>query len=89
MTITDARQILDRLYPSMSEEVKQAFDMANESLEKQIAKKPIDVKCYKHLVHKIGHCPVCDMPVYSDMKHCDHCGQKFDWTELICLFIEK
>lgn len=54
MTITDARQILDRLYPSMSEEVKQAFDMANESLEKHIPKKP----------KRIEHWTMC--PVYYE-----------------------
>lgn len=51
-----------------------------ESLEKQIAKKPLDKK---HLTDflSVGFCPCCGEGTNEEMKFCSECGQKLNWTE--------
>ena len=60
-------------------EQKEAFQMAINALEKQIAKKPI---FYAHDYY----CSVCNSLVgnnefeWKRFKYCDTCGQKLDWS---------
>lgn len=64
-----------------------AFDVAIESIEKQISKKPEDLKPVKnaagHIFSKSGKCPCCGEAVeyYCNSWVCDFCGQAIDWRE--------
>ena len=59
-------------------EQKEAFQMAINSLEKQIPKKPKERDCigFNTLV-----CPVCKGVLYLYEPYCDNCGQKLDWSD--------
>lgn len=71
-----------------------AEQVAIESMEKQIPKKPIfvDVRFRHHgknvsdgqSLDKCYKCPNCNthiFHVWDSEKYCDHCGQKLDWEE--------
>lgn len=56
---------------------KEAFSVAINALEKQIAKKPIFTEDKQFAL-----CPCCDMKGLIDkQKYCDDCGQKLDWSD--------
>lgn len=61
-----------------------AYDMAMKALEKQIPKKPIEMKSTDKLLDGYFACPICGgcvgMDEYSN-NYCVHCGQKIDWSE--------
>ena len=62
------------------ENKKNAIDMAIESLEKQIPKKPKDYNEEDSSIDFV--CPNCCEAVYKQPykpKHCKHCGQRIDW----------
>lgn len=57
-------------------------EMIVEALEKQIAKKPIELPEEETFYDGgyYGHkCGMCEFPVYDDQIYCDKCGQKIDW----------
>ena len=59
------------------EEQKEAFQIAINELEKQIAKKPIFTEDKQFAL-----CPCCDMKGLTDkQKYCDNCGQKLNWSD--------
>lgn len=61
-------------------EYAEAFEMAKEVIEKQIAKKPMKViKGDKNLPDGFALCPVCRDWVGSTFNYCTKCGQKLDW----------
>lgn len=49
------------------------------ALEKQIPKKPIDVRILADL--HIALCPICNEGINSQMNFCDKCGNKIDWSD--------
>lgn len=58
------------------------YDVAIAALEKQIAKKPIELPEEETFYDGgyYGHkCGMCEFPVYDDQIYCDKCGQKLDW----------
>lgn len=63
----------------------EAYDMAIEALEKQIPKKPEDLKPIKnaagYIFSKSGKCPCCGETVdyYCNLWVCDFCGQAIKW----------
>lgn len=61
-----------------TEDDYKANEMAIQSLEKQIPKKPKEIDC-------IGFdtlaCPECKMALYLYEPYCDNCGQKIDWSD--------
>ena len=71
------------------EDLNNAYDVAINALEKQIARKPDCIE------NKMWCCPVCDnhllpkwvkyptelMPKTEGLPHCMSCGQKIDWNE--------
>jgi hypothetical protein len=55
-----------------------------EAMEKQRAKKPLDISTAKDgnkIVGIIGRCPCCNDIIDDSMIWCDDCGQKLDWSE--------
>lgn len=59
-----------------------AYNMAIESLEKQIPKKPVTEKDKVIFGIVCGRCPECDSAVYSTTNlYCHKCGQALDWEE--------
>ena len=56
-----------------------ALDIAIKALEKQIPKKPEDVKQFRSSDYQIGLCPSCRGGVNSEFQYCGDCGQKLDW----------
>lgn len=89
MTIEEAIEILKYYRPigainagfpeEPGEDVK-AFNLAIETLEKQIAYKPDDVgRAYTG--ERIGTCKCGNDEVFEHEKHCSNCGQKLDWEE--------
>ena len=54
----------------------EAFQIAINTLEKQIAKKPTKDK----YVPELDFCPECGTEV-TYCNYCPHCGQKIDWNE--------
>lgn len=70
--------------------ISEAYDMAIQSLEKQIPKKPTPHKVDVEEI-KIGgtfwgkgttvyRCPNCDRLITRAYKHCMNCGQALDWS---------
>ena len=49
--------------------------LAKLALEKQIPKKPKEVKCAYDLLKHV--CPVCGNDILGE--YCDECGQRIDW----------
>ena len=65
------------------EDLNNAYDVAINALEKQIAKKPI--KSENQVVRYVNtyYCPTCELGITGTniAKWCYHCGQKLDWSE--------
>ena len=63
---------------------KEAFQMAINALEKQIPKKPIEMKPTDKLMNGYYSCPICGdwvgMDEYSN-NYCANCGQVIDWSD--------
>lgn len=62
------------------EYVNEASIVACEALEKQISKKPKDIRYFGMAGHHIGLCPVCNDGANSEFQYCGDCGQKLDWS---------
>ena len=56
----------------------EAVRLSLEALEKQVAKKPVDV--IARINGKYGKCPSCKCNVLR-MPYCERCGQKLDWSD--------
>ena len=58
-------------------EQKEAFSVAINALEKQIAKKPDFTEDKEFAL-----CPCCNgNGLFNKQKYCDNCGQKLDWSD--------
>ena len=55
--------------------------MAIEALEKQIPKKPEEIRHFRMCNSYAGLCPVCNGGANSEFQYCGDCGQKLDWSE--------
>ena len=62
---------------------KEAFQMAINALEKQIAKKPKSITPVENSMYV--KCPTCKLTtvLYDGciMEYCKNCGQKLDWSD--------
>ena len=60
---------------------KSALKMACNTLEKQIAKKPLDKT--QEYDGEYGLCPYCEQIVadYKEYKRCSECGQALNWSD--------
>lgn len=56
----------------------EAFKKAEAALDKQIPKKPLDIRAYPNEA-KFADCPVCGQVVDEWSPYCDQCGQAIDW----------
>ena len=77
MTVQEAKIIVEGFLGD-DETINEAIDMATESMEKQVAKKPILWQGKKHL------CPNCHRDVVQTEAldvHCKYCGQALKWSE--------
>lgn len=58
-----------------------------EARERQMGKKPINIRLLETSGVHCGVCPICKNPVYADLKnqnhreYCGHCGQAIDWSD--------
>ena len=91
MTYEEAKRIL---YPDTTREalaeigfkgkeklrdaVDEACLMACDALDKQIPKKPRDIRACPNEA-KFADCPVCRQVVVAWAPYCDQCGQAIDW----------
>lgn len=82
--------ILEKLknYGSAIEERKkkhiELYNTAIEALEKQLAKKPIEINdAYTPKIgeFRVAKCPNCGKEVSDRFDVCLECGQKLDWSE--------
>ena len=64
----------------VSDDVK---DMSISALEKQIAKKPEDIRYFRTFNQYAGLCPVCRGGANSEFQYCGDCGQKLDWESKV------
>lgn len=55
-------------------EEREAVNNAIVLLEKNKPKEPY----YWGKISKY-ECPICDKPVFNNMRYCSYCGQKLDW----------
>lgn len=56
------------------------FDIAINSLEKQIPKKVVEKKFVEDV--SLNYCPCCNVRFIGwGMKHCGECGQALDWSD--------
>lgn len=86
MENTDARVLLQHIYNAYGYQIsknfkdnaiRDAFELADKALEKQIPKKP-DFTEDKEFVL----CPCCNGNGLADkQEYCDNCGQKLDWSD--------
>lgn len=82
-------RILEKLknYGSAIEERKKHIGLYNtaiEALEKQLAKKPIEINdAYTPKIgeFRVAKCPNCGHEVSDRFDICLECGQKLDWSE--------
>lgn len=98
MENTDARVLLQHIYNTYGYQIsknfkdnaiRDAFELADKALEKQIPKKPIVKQYFKDMEEKYLCCPTCGEiltdRIPGDNKtfyfHCMNCGQKFDWSD--------
>lgn len=70
--------------PEDGNEIEEAFIVAIEALEKQLPKKPIEIK--ETYTSKIGEfrvakCPNCGKEVSDRFNVCLECRQNLDWRE--------
>lgn len=86
--IEKAMKSLNLISVSDNPELKKALEMAKESLEKQIPKKPdIYGDGYDdngNLIYDTYDCPNCETSYemdYEKYDYCPSCGQKFDWSD--------
>lgn len=75
MTVQEARIIVEGFLGN-DETINEAIRIATESMEKQVAKKPILVKKEDFKYYK---CPSCGNPTLRP--YCGDCGQKIDCEE--------
>lgn len=77
MTIEDAALLLELIYGFVSEEIKKALDVADDALNKQVAKKPVKID------DNLDLCPacMCGFGVKIVDNYCSYCGQKLKWEE--------
>ena len=92
MTESEAIKELHKIRPRggiIPQKRAEALDVAIQTLEKQIAKKPIMKQYFEDLEDEYLCCPTCGEiltdRIPSDNKtfyfHCMNCGQKFDWSD--------
>ena len=70
------------------DEFNRIVELADEAIEKQIPKKPLDIQ---ESVVKWGICPICkgelnklgSRPnrIFVNAKYCSDCGQAIDWSD--------
>ena len=58
--------------------------LAIEALEKQIQRKPVEIK-ENHdfngdIICKNGYCPICKNELSNAYLFCNQCGQRLDWS---------
>lgn len=49
--------------------------------DKTIPVKPVNVTVTKSKTTKWATCPVCDELIHSEKKHCEKCGAEIDWSD--------
>lgn len=86
MENTDARVLLQHIYNTYGYQIsknfkdnaiRDAFELADKTLEKQIPKKPDFTEDKEFAL-----CPCCNGNGLADkQEYCDNCGQKLDWSE--------
>ena len=93
MTENEAIKILQEEKTYMDDHAgraqSEAFQIAINALEKQIAKKPVCIEdkmwccpvCDNHLLHKWVKYPTELMPKTEGLPYCMSCGQKIDFGE--------
>jgi hypothetical protein len=68
-----------------SEEQKMAYGMAIEVLEKQVQRKPLEIReihDFKgNVIMKDGYCSVCRNELNNRYLYCEACGQAQDWSQ--------
>ena len=60
--------------------VEEACIVACEALEKQIPKKPKEIRYFRMCNYYAGLCPVCNGGANSEIQYCGDCGQRLDWS---------
>ena len=71
---------------NMPKQVIEALDIARQSIEKQIPKKPINIEWKDKEGKYISRwtCPHCMFNYLSTIySHCWRCGQRIDWVETL------
>lgn len=61
--------------------VDEACLVACEALEKQIPKKPTNLRGFGKYSTVIGTCPICGSGNNSEYPYCGFCGQALDWEK--------
>ena len=76
MKIEEAIQYITH-HAFISDDVK---DMTIEALEKQIPKKPEEIRYFRSYNSHAGLCLVCSGGANSEFQYCGDCGQRLDWS---------
>lgn len=82
MTVSEAIEQLKIEFIGEYERQREAKRIAIKTLEKQIPKKPIEMKLTDKLLNGYFACPICSCWVGTDEysnNYCGFCGQKIDW----------
>jgi hypothetical protein len=62
----------------------EALTIAIQALEKQIPKKPIEIRERRNFNFEVylkdGYCPLCKNEVNNAYNYCNKCGQALDWS---------
>ena len=82
--INERIEIIKKNYAEELADYREALELSAMALNKQIPKKPIEMKPTDKLLNGYYACPVCHgwvgMDEYSN-KYCGCCGNKIDWSD--------
>ena len=84
MTYEDIRDYIDKTTIKLARQSGRSdalyLNMFRDAIEKQIPKKPMDIRTWVNDRLKAGICPNCNDGLNSDMNYCSNCGQALDWS---------
>lgn len=65
---------------TISHKDKNRYIAIIEALEKQIPKKPKEIRYFRICNYYAGLCPICNGGANSEFQYCGDCGQRLDWS---------
>ncbi len=62
--------------------VKLLKQICNNTRDKTVPVKPVNVSVTKSKITKWATCPICGELIHNEKKHCEKCGAELDWSDI-------